>query len=360
MKFTARSTALAAELRLLSRVAPTKTTIPALAYALVRASHADALDLAATDLGVTLSTRCAARVERQGEGTLPVKRTLDLLDQIADADVIIEVDETGHVRIESGAFKSRIQAISAGDFPTLPAVEGTAATLGAVSLKLLIERTLYAVGDPGQKYVIDGALLSLAGTVAAMVATDGKRLTVATASRPDGVALTALVPSKTLGVLSPLLEEGDVEVSVGERHLFFGCGHRVLTSRMLESQFPKYDRVIPRDCDKHATVDRAALAEALRRVVVVAGDKDDVFFELGAGEVQLSGRGAGIGEAAEGVPAEYAGDAIKVCAGGRHVLDFLERASSKTVKLSMKTEISPLLLTDGASDFINVVLVRRQ
>ena len=357
MNITVRNPQLTAELRLLSKIVATKPTIPVLSYVLVEAGEWG-LRLSATDMEIALVTACPANVHETGTTTLPAKKLLELLDQLPDAEINLALDGE-QVRVTVGTFRSRILTLPAKDFITVPAVNGDSAVIPATNLRLLIERTQYAISEKVQKYVLDGALLSMTGDVAAMVATDGKRLSVATTSRPAGTDRQVLVPSKTLDALIPLCEAGDVEISFSDRHIFFVSGQRTLVSRMLEGQFPKYDRIIPRDSNKKIVVDRNVAATALRRMCVVSDDERSVYFECSPDGLHLTSRSAGLGDADELVPAtEHSGDPVKVCANGRHVLDFLERATERTVTLQFKEATTPILLTDG-SDFLNVVLTRR-
>ena len=355
MNIVVNSQALAAEVQLLNRIAPTKPTIPVLGNILFDAS--DELRLCSTNLEVSMTTTCQAHIVEHGQTTLPAARLLELLNQLPNEDVNITVDKN-HVRVTSGSFKSRLQTLRADDFPTLPQVDGDIVILSSQALRLMIQRSTYAVSEKSQKYVLDGALLSFAGSVMVMVATDGKRLTINTANHTPGADLSIVIPSKTLEVLLFHCDSGDVEFSQTDRHLFFVVGKRTLTSRMLEGQFPRYDKIIPRDCDKHLQVDRMALSSALRRVGVVADENQAVYFLLTNGWLQLSSVSAEIGEADENVSAQYEGPDVKILVSGKFILDFLERASERTVTFSIKTNAGPLLLTDG-QNFINVVMVMR-
>lgn len=359
MNITVRSDVLATELKLMARIVPAKATIPILNYVLLRTGEDGSISLAATNLMMTLYTTCMANgISTAGEIALPVKKMLELLEQLPDTDVNIEIVDQ-QATVSAGAFKSRVRTVPAKDFPTLPTVEGDVMTFPAAATRRLIERSSYAIPDNPDKYVIDGVLLSLNGPVMAMVATDGKRLTLTTAAKPEGAPLNLLIPSSTLDLLKTFLTDGDVEFINGNNHLFFKVGPRTLISRMLEGQFPKYTRIIPQDCDKNITLDRSLLMAALRRVLVMAEESSTVVeFTAEHGKLRLASRSAGYGDADEEVSAEYNGATVRVSASGKHVLEFLDRATEQNVTLALKGEAGPMLWTDG-SDFLNVVLVRK-
>lgn len=355
MDLLINSQLLAAELRLLNKIVASKPALPILGNVLLRADQH--LSFSTTDLEVGLSTQCAATITTPGTITLPVKKLLDIIEQLPSADVHIVVDNH-QVRLSSGAFKSRLQSMPVADFPSFPTVEGTSVSLPAKALRTLIDKTRYAIADTTQKFVVNGALLSLADATMAMVTTDGKRLSISTTARAAGSNTSALLPSKTLDTLLSYLTDGDVEFSQSDHHLFFQVGDRVLFSRMLDGQFPKYDRIVPRDHPHKAVIDRSMLTAAIKRVGLVSGDNKAAYFSFAPSSLSLSTNSAEIGDADEQMLIDYAGPEIKISMSWAYVLDFLEAASEQSITMTIKDSLSAVLLSDG-TDFLNVVMVMR-
>ena len=350
MRVVINSQLLAQELRLLNTIAPVKPALPILTNTLITAN--DALTFAATDLEIGFLTTCRAQIVEPGTITLPVKRLLDIIEQTT-GDVQIS-SEKHHVFIQSGAFKSRLQALQPEDFPTLPTVTGDITTLHTATLQAMIGRVRYAVAEGG-KYTVNGALLKLTEQGGALVATDGKRLALTTGLRAG--ATSVIVPAKALDALA-IFSEPEVAFSQSDRHLFFQAGNRLLISRTLEAQFPAYERILPRDNDKVAVVERAALSAALRRVGLLSEDNKACYLSFSAEGIDLTSSSAEAGDAAERVAAQYEGDPLRVCCSWRYLLDFLEAASGQTVTVSLKDVNSAILLTDG-DNYIAVVMAMR-
>ncbi len=352
MQIVVNSQILATELRLLNKITPQKPAIAILGH--VRISADDGLHLYATDMEVGLSTSCPARVERPGVLALPAARLLALVEQFPDADVSIGVDK-GQASVTCGAFRSRLQSLPANDFPASPEVSGTSYQLDAEAFRQLIARTRYAVNAASSKYILKGALLTMTGDGAAMVATDSRRLALATMARtgPDG---SMVVPVKALDMLAGGGEQGMLEVTVGDKHIAFALNGRLLASRTIDGKFPAYERIVPQDNDLTVTVDRLALTSALRRIVLVSEDNRATYFAASAGQLELTTQSAEVGAAAEVVKALYDGTPLKVCVNAGFVLDFLNAASSSTVTLKLKDAKSPMLLMDG-DDHVGVIML---
>jgi DNA polymerase-3 subunit beta len=313
------------------------------------------LRLSATDLELALSTTCQARIEQPGVVALPVARLLSMCEQFTDGDVSIALDKQ-QVIIKSGAFKSRLQAMSPDDFPALPVPEGASSLLEGRAFRQMIDRTRYAVAQESSRYLIQGALLTLAGPVAAMCATDSKRLALASMTRA-GADARVILPTKTLDALAAG-SEIDIEFTIDERHLFFASGDRLLVSRTIDGQFPAYERIIPRNNPHQVIIERSLFAAALRRVGLVSEDNKAVYLAFSPQAMELSSSSAEVGSADERLTVGYDGPELKVCVNGSFVLDFLNAAGGQTVTLALKDEKSAMLFTDG-EDHLAVIMGMR-
>src|SRR5207249_10115438 len=156
-------------------------------------------------------------------------------------------------------FDSRMQTLPREDFPTLPesGAGAPSATLPRSALKEMVAKTHFAITGEDTRYFLNGALFVLRPDAMSLVATDGHRLALVTVTRDartkkETDEIKAILPKKTLGELARLLAEGDDDIRYerGENHLFFDVGGRLLISRMIDGQFPAYERVIPKGNDK--------------------------------------------------------------------------------------------------------------
>ena len=113
----------------------------------------------------------------------------------------------------------------------------------------------------------------------------------------DAEEVQAILPKKTLGELGRLLADGDEDIHYerGENHLFFDVGGRMLISRMIDGQFPAYERVIPKGNDKHIEFERDRLTNAVKRVALLSNERSRAVkfqIEQGQGRRHLEQPGA--------------------------------------------------------------------
>jgi DNA polymerase-3 subunit beta len=154
-----------------------------------------------------------------------------------------------------------------------------------------------------------------------------------------------------------------VQYERGENHLFFEIGPRLLISRMIDGQFPAYDRVIPKGNDKHVEFERDRLTQAVRRVAILSNERSRaVKMVLEKGKVEVTSSSPEFGEAREPIPVDYNGPALTICFNAQYVLDFLGVVESDVVALELKDEVSQALMKPvGANgyDYTYVIMPMR-
>ncbi|HEY6136837.1 MAG TPA: DNA polymerase III subunit beta [Thermoanaerobaculia bacterium] len=294
MELTVAKADLQKELQLCQGVVEKRSTIPILSNVLLKAADGR-LQIAATDLDVTILSSCAARVTTPGGVTIEAKRLFDIIRSLPDDDVHMNLQENNSVLVESGTAKFRLLGLPAEDYPTLPSVDVKESyTIPLEELKTMVAKVKFAITHEETRFQLNGALLKVQPSKLEMVATDGHRMALINFPQGSGgngraksSDLTILVPRKALEEILRLEtsdEEGNVHFGVSDNHLFFEAGERKLLARMIDVNFPNYMEVISRDNDRHVMVDRERLLSTIRRISLVAKADARGALRLRAGE----------------------------------------------------------------------------
>jgi DNA polymerase-3 subunit beta len=354
MELVVRKNELLRELQLFQGIVERKNTIPILANVLIEAKG-DEVRMLATDLEVALRSRCQASVGKSGSLTLPAKKLYEIVKALPETDVRIEEDKNG-VKVAADHFDSRMQTLPREDFPTLPDASGKArATLPRNALKEMVAKTHFAITGEDTRYFLNGAKFVLTPGSLTLVATDGHRLALVEVKHAVGITqdVGVILPKKTLMELGKLLMEGDGDVvfESGENHLFFEVGGRVLISRMIDGQFPAYERVIPKGNDKQIEFERERLTNAVKRVALLSNERSRaVKFEIGKGKVEVTSSSSEFGEAREELAVDYTGAPLTISFNAQYVLDFLNVVDTDSVMLSLKDEVSQAVMKPVGAD----------
>src|SRR6266704_1221964 len=210
MEFSAQKQELLRELDLVQGVVERKATIPILSNLLLETADST-LRISATDLELGIRCNCPARVKKEGSGTVPAKRLLDIVRSLPDAEIRLKILENHWVQLTCERSSFKLVGMAKDNFPVLPTLPKALAVLPTGVLAILIDRTIFAISSEETRYTLNGALLLLKPESVAMVATDGHRL--ALIERQVGIQgvsneLRILIPKKAMGELKTLLVGG--------------------------------------------------------------------------------------------------------------------------------------------------------
>ncbi len=355
MELVARKADLVRELQFFQQIVERKNTIPILANVLIE-TDGNSIRLLATDIEVTLTSSCEAAVDKPGAVTLPAKKLYEIVRSLPDGDVkLVSTKDGNHVTVSADSFESKMPTMPVGDFPTPPSSDmAGATTIASAAFRQLIAKTQFAITGEDTRYYLNGALFVVKAESMTMVATDGHRLALATATRAgQGDDIKAILPRKTLAELGRLLADSDrdVEYERGENHMFFRIGPRLLVSRMIDGQFPAYEKVIPKGNDKHIEFEKDRLTSAVKRVAILSNERSRALkFVIEKGKVDVTTSSPEFGEAREPIAVDYAGTGMTICFNAQYVLDFLNVVDVETVALDVKDDVSQAVLTPVGAD----------
>jgi DNA polymerase-3 subunit beta len=347
MEFSVKKFDLLEELELTQGVVERKTTIPILSNLLCEAKG-NQLTITATDLELSIRTSCEAKVKKEGAGTIPAKKLLDLVRLLPDDEIRFKLLENHWVHIACDRKNYKLVGMSKDNFPALPDFPHALVKIPAKLLAGVISKTIFAISQEESRYTLNGALLVLKPASLTMVATDGHRLAmVETDHKFEGLPTETrvLVPKKAMSEVLRLAagssDETLVDFAQDESHLFFQFGGRVLTCRKLTGQFPNYEAVLPRDVNKTVLLERGELQDALRRVSQLADQRSHaVKFTLAKEGLEISASSPEYGEAKEVIEKEFKGEPISIGFNAQYLLDFLSAAADGPISFELKDEQS--------------------
>ena len=347
------------QLAIVSRAASTRTTVQVLAGVLLRAD-ADRLELAATDMEISLRSSLEADVESEGAVVVPSKLLADLVRLLPADEVSIEQRSgEGVVEIVSGSASYRLNTYNAEDFPRLPDASGTELT--AVDADALIEtaaRVSRAASRDESRPVLTGILVRFEGEKLVMAATDSYRLAVKeTAVGEGGPALDAIVPARALLELTRVSQGADgLQLGVQENQVLFVTDGILLTTRRIEGQFPNYRQLLPDAFEHELALPREELLDVVRRVSVMAQRNAPIRMRFAEGELTVSAQTQDVGEARESMPAPFAADALEIGFNPEFLRDGLESVEGDELRLKLISSLRPAVIQGEGDDFSYLIM----
>ena len=350
---------LARALGVVSRGVSTRTTVQILAGILLHASGGR-LELAATDMELSLRTSLDASIESDGSVVVPGRLLLELARLLPAAEVTIEHKlEEAAVEIRSGAATYRLHTYNAEDFPRLPDAE--AAERHDVDRGTLLEtvsRVSRSASRDESRPVLTGVLMRFEPGKLVMAATDSYRLSVKeTAIEGTVPELEAIVPARALQELARVAQAGErIELGVHENQVIFSTGDALLTTRRIDGQFPNYKQLVPEAFDHELALPREELLDVVRRVAVMAQRNSPLRLRFGDGELTVSAQTQDVGEARESLPVSFNGEPLEIGFNAEFLRDGIESVGGEQLRLKLISPLRPAVLQGEDDTFLYLIM----
>lgn len=334
---------------------PAKTTLPVLANILLETTDRG-IRLSGTDLDIAVTTEVSADIEAPGAVTIPAKKLSEIARELPPSPVKIAAVGEQRIILECGRSRFKLLGLPRDEFPTFPSVKFAESwRVRSGDLQKLISHTAFAVSTEESRPILNGVLWELKAEKMAMVATNGHRLArmEIPTSANSGPSHDLIIPPKALEQVKRLFPaEEELEIARGENHIGFRSPFTSVFTRLIEGPYPNYELVIPRDNDRTAVIDKAALVSALKRMSVVASDQTHrIRLSFNSGMLKFSVQTPDLGEAQDELPIRYVGDQLDIGFNASYLLEILRYIPTDEVKLTFKApERAATLEPEGWSD----------
>lgn len=342
MNFLVNKRDLGSALQRVIGVVPTKTTIPILGDVLFEVEN-DRLTITGTDLEVSISTWIPVSSSAPGGVAIPAKIVHEIVRELPDVPLQISSDESNRVTINTDRGVYRISGEAKDEFPRTIVEEGNGGfSIDVDQLQRMINKTIFAVSIDELRTTLTGIYVQVFEDELRFVATDGHRLAKIVQKRFSGlkgVEKEAIVPTKAFHLVLRNSEQADrAEIVLGEGHLIFKLPQSVVYTKLIEGQFPNYERVIPTDNQYELVANREELYSSVRRVSLFSNVMTrQVRLSLEAEEMKIQAEDPQFGgEAEEGLSVRYSGEKMEVGYNATYIMDILRHLDTEEVIFKLK------------------------
>jgi DNA polymerase-3 subunit beta len=363
MKAEFNRTALAEVLSLVTSVVPARTPKPILRCVRLSALK-EKTRLSATDLEVGISCLVSeASVLDEGEAVIPADKFSAIVRESADNVLVLESAE-GKCSIKGSDSHFTIFEQQAEQYPYTPDFDGKGdLEISVAVLQGAIKRCLFATAKESTRYALNGVLWELKGKKLSLVATDGRRLARVRVpvSSPASEKITSakiIVPAKTMSLLEKIeASEKDIAVvKLVDNQILISCSDAVVSSNLVEGNFPKYEDIIPTDYEKKLSLPTEVVASAVRRAALLTSEESrGIRLAIGKGKMIFSGRAPETGDAEVEMNIDYEGEPLEIGFNPAFITDALRVIETPGFELELGAADRPGLIKSG-NDFIYVLM----
>lgn len=365
MKLQVLQENLAKALTTCSRFASSRVQLPVLANVLLK-TQKNKLLVTATNLEISISISIGAKIEEEGDITVPARTITDLVSNLAKGQVNLEAKKE-QLKISTDNFESSLSGMNSSDFPSVPqSIPAKNFSFPADDFSASLEKVLYAVSNDETRPVLTGVLSLLEKGKMTLVATDGFRLSQKKMKLKNVKENAKLIiPKNALSEISRLTSE-DEKISFSyksaDNQIIVGVGDSVLASRVIEGEFPDYEKIIPKDTKIKVDVDKEDFLRAVKLASVIARDAANVVkLEITGGEIKLEAESSTTGTQRATVDAKVKGlsgkNNLLIAFNYRFLEEFLGSVEGESVQMELTDANSPALLLDPKdTNFLHIIM----
>ncbi|GAF84913.1 unnamed protein product [marine sediment metagenome] len=363
MKANFNRAALAEALGLVTSIVPSRTPKPILRCVRIVAGK-EGVQIYATDLEVgVICFVSEVQVEQTGQTVVPADRLVAIVRESADEVLSLQAKE-GICEIKGADSHFTIYGQQADQYPVVSGFDGTAdIEIGLENIQAGIEQCLFATAKESTRYALNGVLWEVKGKKLFLVATDGRRLVqtrVNLASTPSKrfAAAKIIVPAKTMSLLEKITggNKDVVAVKLVDNQILISCASVVISSNLVEGNFPKYEDIIPTDYGKKLTLSTDAALSAVRRSALLASEESrGIKLSIEKDRLIFSGRAPETGDAQVQMPIDYKAEPIEIGFNPQFFIDVLRAIKTPEFELELDQPDRPGLIKSGA-DFLCVLM----
>ncbi len=364
MKLSLSSAHLLAQLQTAARVASTRSAVQALSGIMISAQPDATPELLATDMEIGLRVPLEAEVSRPGSAVLPARLLLDVARSLPSEQLTLELRSAEQdVELICGPTTFHLRTLRAEDFPSLPVPSPeTRVALPMDAFVQTISRVARSASRDETRPVLTGILMSAAGQELRMVATDSYRLSVKETVLESALqgSLEANVPARALQELVRIAQAApgdELAVSVGQNQVIFELGQVVLSSRLIDGQFPNYRQLLPETVEHELRLASHELTDVVRRISLLAQKNAPLRLSFSEGTLMISAQTPDVGEASESIPVPFHGEAFEIGFNPEFLRDGLESIDSDELVLKLISPLRPgLIQSPDTGDFVYLIM----
>ena len=367
MKIVTEKSALLKPLSHIQGVVEKRNTIPILSNVVIKASE-DNVYLSATDMDIDILEKFNCNVINSGSVTVTANIFYDVVRKLMDGSEIQIEFNGGTASLTSNKSKFQLPVLPVEDYPNMSQDElPINFNVSVEELCRLIDKTKFAISMEETRYYLNGIYVHKHNKKLISVATDGHRLARTSIDLPSGADLISgvIIPRKAIYEIRKLIEDyshdEQVSISLSDSKIRVKISNTVITSKLIDGNFPDYEKVIPTDNSNIVKLDCLVFSESVDRVSTIFSDKSrSVRISLSKNTLSLEANSPDTGSASEEIEITYDKDDISIGFNSRYLLDVTSQIGSGDLNMALKDAGSPALISlPGDTESLFVLMPMR-
>ena len=344
------------------RIATTKSSLPILENVLLK-TESGRLKLVTTDLEAVIIQWVGGKVEKEGSLTVPCRLFSEYISSLPNNKIELKSDSGVDLAVSVDEYEANIKGQTAEDFPIIPEIKDKVFTsINSKTLSDALAEVVYAAAIDDSKPVLAGVLFYFDKKNLKLVATDSYRLAEKTISLKNNVAAKKIIiPAKTVSDLQKLLAEinEDIDIKIGESQALFHSKNTDLIARLIEGNFPDYEKIIPEQYSTKAVLPRDNFINVVKTASLFAREGgNSIRLKLNPkGKLTVYAAASQVGDNISQTEAEVLGTEGEISFNAKYLLDVLTSLKSPKVSIEIGGKLKPAVVRpEGKSDYLHIIM----
>jgi DNA polymerase-3 subunit beta len=367
MKLSILQENLARGLSTTSRSVATRAQLPVLSNILL-ATDQGRLKLSATNLETGINFWLGAKIEKEGALSVPAKILTEFVSSLPAGKIEMETKE-GSLRLVSGSYEASFVGMAPSEFPAIPSLKKKAdLQFSGQLLTSAINEVAFAAAQDEGRPVLAGVLLQIQDSQLVLVATDGYRLSLKKIKEISGLDKVKelkkglVLPARTLLEVARMTVEKEANLGLSvtpeASQLIFATSESEIVSRLIEGNFPDFEKIIPGKGKTKVILDREDLTRAVRMAAIFARESANIIrFQVSGSSLQVSANTAQVGDNKSLLDAKIEGEKGEIAFNSRYLLDFLNIVGSEEITFEMSGTLNPGIFRPvGEPSYLHIIM----
>lgn len=362
MQFSCLQENLVRSLSVASRFIPSRPQLPILSNILLSARQGR-LKLEATNLESGIIFQIGAKIEKEGEITAPAKTLTEFVNLLpADKIELTLVDNI--LKISCQKYEASINGLSAAEFPPLPTASGKPSfSFETKEISPPVTQVAFAAAQDESRPVLSGVKIFNGKKGLVFVATDGYRLSLKELPGNSFSPIDIILPARTLlEVVRIIGEEREeklgLEITKGANQAIFSLSSVDIVCRLLEGQFPDFEKIIPTSFSSRVVLPRGEFLAAVKTASIFAREAANIVrFKIQGSRFKVSASAPQLGENETEVEARVEGEEGEIAFNCRFLFDYLNVVPQEEIIFEMSGPLSPgVFRAAGDETFLHIIM----
>jgi DNA polymerase-3 subunit beta len=320
-------------------------------HVLLNATGLD-LKIKATDFEIGLMSETTnIKIIEAGLASANGKKLLDIIKILKDEDVSLKTEED-YLYIRQKRSKFKLPMFNAQEYPDFPSIEDKSRfDIKAIDFLHSIKKISPAIDVNNPKYELNGALIDIVDGEVKFVATDTRRLAVATLKKNVEFDISLIIPKKAIAEIQKLFFD-EMNIYYDENILLVKSENFTFFTKLINGKYPDYQRIIPKEHKVEITLDRAKMIDHLKQISTISYEmkitfSNDVITFESLNEDNIEAK-TGLDFTCD------LAEEISIAVNSKYILDFLAQIEKNEFKLRYNDASLPFMLE--SEDFITVIM----